>query len=74
MEHTSCTKNLLNTKNILGVYHALVNSHLNYGISVWGDSKTSYIKINLNYTKKSYKKHHQRNGKYNAHTGQSSKN
>ena len=22
----------------------LVSSHLNYGISVWGDSKTSYIK------------------------------
>ena len=32
------TKNLLNTKNKLGVYHALVSSHLNYGISVWGDS------------------------------------
>ena len=38
------TKNLLDTKNKLGIYHALVSSHLNYGISVWGDSKTSYIK------------------------------
>ena len=38
------TKNLLDTRNKLGIYHALVSSHLNYGISVWGDSKTSYIK------------------------------
>ena len=52
--------NLLDTKNKLGIYHALVSSHLNYGISVWGDSKTSYIKkIETMYTKKRNKKHRQ---------------
>ena len=60
------TKNLLDTKNKLGIYHALVSSHLNYGISVWGDSKTSYIKKIETIQRKATRSIV--NGKYNAHT------
>ena len=60
------TKNLLNTKNKLGIYHALVSSHLNYGISVWGDSKTSFIKKIETIQRKATRSIV--NGKYNAHT------
>ena len=60
------TKNLLNSKNKLGVYHALVSSHLNYGICVWGDSKSKYIKKLETIQRKATRSIV--NGKYNAHT------
>jgi len=44
----------------------LVSSHLNYGISVWGDSKTSYIKKIETIQRKATRSIV--NGKYNAHT------
>jgi len=52
-------------KNKLGVYHALVSSHLNYGISVWGDPKTNYIKKIETIQRKATRSIV--NGKYNAH-------
>ena len=45
-------RNLVNTSTLLQIYHALVQSHINYGILIWGGSPQKYIETLLKLQKK----------------------
>ena len=45
-------RNLVDTTTLLQIYHAIIQSHINYGILIWGGAPQKYLEILLKLQKK----------------------
>jgi hypothetical protein len=61
-------KNLLNTKNLKILYYALIDSHISYGLTLWGGSHQSYVNRVITQQKKAIRNINKL--KYNEHTNE----